>query len=371
MFGVAFTVFNFLSIFFLLLPSAWHYRARNTATLLYIFWCLVNVIPLAFNSAIWYNRYDLTAPVYCDIVTKLRVGGEVGIAASVLCLTRQLESIAAARQAYFNAKDRRRRRMEELALGLGFPILIMILHTVVQGHRYDIYERVGCVVSVYWSLPLILLVQIWPIIFLLASCVYAVLAVRLFLARRKQFASVLESSKSAISTSRFIRLIALSGLQAAYTLPILLFVRIYSLVHQPLLPYVSWEFVHEDFGWVGKYSNAYLDKYTPEVTAQVLELGYWLYPVSSALFFVFFGLGAESIAAYKDWARAIRSCFRRSKSPTHTDSSASLFSTEISLPAYPRSEHSLSPADDLEKNGGDAAVPGIFVTVERQDFSSV
>jgi len=49
----------------------------------------------------------------------------------------------------------------------------MILHTVVQGHRYDIYERVGCVVTVYWSLPTILLVQIWPIVFLLASCVYA------------------------------------------------------------------------------------------------------------------------------------------------------------------------------------------------------
>lgn len=108
-----------------------------------------------------------------QIVSKLRIGGEVGVPASILCLTRQLESIAAARQAYFNEKDRRRRRYEELALGFGFPFLVMVLHTVVQGHRYDIYERIGCVAVVYWSLPAVLLVQIWGIVFLLASCVYA------------------------------------------------------------------------------------------------------------------------------------------------------------------------------------------------------
>jgi hypothetical protein len=67
MFGPVFVVFNFLSIFFLLLPSSWHWKARNTATLTYIFWCLVNVVPLAINSLIWRNRFDLEAPIYCDV----------------------------------------------------------------------------------------------------------------------------------------------------------------------------------------------------------------------------------------------------------------------------------------------------------------
>ena len=69
MFGTTFTVFSFLSILFLLLPSPWHWRARNTATLLYIFWCFVNVVPLAINSLIWQNRFDLEAPIYCDVST--------------------------------------------------------------------------------------------------------------------------------------------------------------------------------------------------------------------------------------------------------------------------------------------------------------
>nr|AER30325.1 mating pheromone receptor a1 [Sporobolomyces pararoseus] len=331
MFGPVFVVFNFLSIFFLILPSSWHLRARNTATLTYIFWCLVNVLPLAINSLVWRHRSDITAPIYCDIVTKLRVGGEVGIPASILCLTRQLESIAAARQAYFNEKDRRRRRIEELALGLGFPFLVMILHTVVQGHRYDIVERVGCVVAVYWSLPAVLLVQIWGIVFLLASCVYAALAARLFLARRKQFASVLESSKSAISTSRFVRLIALSVVEIAFALPILLFLRLYSLIHEPLLPYVNWAFVHENFGNIYHTRIDMLEVNVPQVAKAMFEISYWLYPVSSTLFFLFFGLGDEAISTYREWGKALKNLFPESAEVVPTESSIpykqSLFAT--------------------------------------------
>lgn len=209
MLSPAYAVFNFLGIFFILLPAGWHWSARNTATLLFIFWCLVSVVPAAINSVVWYDRVDIKAPIYCDvrfpslpfqpsfspspprptifpltllilrgadvclqIVTKLRIGGDVGVPAALLCITRQLEAIAAARQAYFSAKDRQQRRLVGLAIGLGIPILIMVLHTVVQGHRYDIIERVGCIPSVYWSLPAVFLVIIWPVVLLLAAAVY-------------------------------------------------------------------------------------------------------------------------------------------------------------------------------------------------------
>ncbi|GAA5889390.1 hypothetical protein JCM16303_005372 [Sporobolomyces ruberrimus] len=369
MFGTTFTVFNFLSIFFVLLPSPWHWRARNTATLIYIFWCLVIVFPLAINSLIWRGRFGLEAPIYCDIVTKLRVGGDVGIPASVLCLTRQLESIAAARQAYFNAKDRRRRRLEELALGLGFPVLVMILHTVVQGHRYDIYEDVGCVVTIYWSVPALPLLHLWPILFLLASCVYAGLAARLFVARRKQFAKVLESSKSAMSTSRFIRLIALSVTQVLVTLPMLLFLRIYSLLHVPLLPYVSWDYVHADFGGVVHLSTTYLEANLTNGTPVVLELSYWVGTISSALFFIFFGLGEESITTYKEWGRSLKSLCRIRRKDCKIDSLPSNV-TAIALPPYPSSDSSILQTNDLEKSGLEASLPGIYVTVERDNYTS-
>lgn len=141
MINAVFLVFNILGIFFILLPSGWHWRVKNTATLLYIFWCTVTVIPAAINSIIWYNTVENVAPIWCDvrttcddhssilrgesltadsqIVTKIRIGGDVGIPAATLCITRQLESIAAARQVNFSAADRRRRNIVDLLIGIG------------------------------------------------------------------------------------------------------------------------------------------------------------------------------------------------------------------------------------------------------------
>ena len=85
---------------------------------------------------------------------------------------RQLESIAAARQIHYTNGDRRRQRFINLGVGLGSPILVMILHVIVQGHRYDILQRVGCIAAVYWSYPAVFLVTIWPPIFFSLAAIY-------------------------------------------------------------------------------------------------------------------------------------------------------------------------------------------------------
>nr|AER30303.1 mating pheromone receptor a1 [Rhodotorula araucariae] len=359
MFSPAYAVFNFLGIFFVLLPAGWHWTARNTATLLFIFWCVVNIVPAAINSVIWYDRVDIKAPIYCDIVTKLRVGGDVGVPAALLCITRQLEAIAAARQAYFSSKDRQRRRIVDLAIGLGIPTLIMILHTVVQGHRYDIIERVGCIPSIYWSLPAVFLVIIWPVLLLLAAAVYGGLALRLFVARRYQFARLLESSQSAISTSRFIRLIALAALQIAYTVPIALCLRIIQFVTIPLNPFHDWAEVHYGFNYVGTITLKQFES-GPKTYARLQELNYWSYAISCAIFFLFFGMGEESVASYRRWASKIGF-------PMRTEECSPRTATQISLPAYPRSEPSLLKDD---KAAG-TTVDGVFITVQEENFTSV
>lgn len=65
--NAAFPTFSFLAILFVLLPSTWHWRARNTPTLLLIFWLLVSLLPQAINAAIWYNTADDVAPIWCDV----------------------------------------------------------------------------------------------------------------------------------------------------------------------------------------------------------------------------------------------------------------------------------------------------------------
>lgn len=136
------------------------------------------------------------------------------------------------------------------------------------------------------------------------------LALRLFIARRYQFARLLESSQSAISTSRFIRLIALAALQIAYTVPIALCLRIIQFVTIPLNHYDSWENVHFGFNYVG-IITLHQFELGPKAYARLQELNYWSYAMSCAIFFMFFGLGEESIASYRRWLSKIMPCLGR------------------------------------------------------------
>jgi hypothetical protein len=67
MIDAAFIVFNVLGIFFVLLPSGWHWEVKNTGTLLLIFWCLATVVPTAINAIVWYSNVDPIVPVWCDV----------------------------------------------------------------------------------------------------------------------------------------------------------------------------------------------------------------------------------------------------------------------------------------------------------------
>lgn len=43
---------------------------------------------------------------------------------------------------------------------------------VVQGHRYDVYENIGCLPNTYETPLAIVLVQVWPLVIGLISLVY-------------------------------------------------------------------------------------------------------------------------------------------------------------------------------------------------------
>lgn len=79
--------------------------------------------------------------------------GNIAIPAGTLCVTRKLESIAATRCVNATAADKRRERYFEFGMCLGLPIIYAILSVVYQGHRYDIYEGMGCLQHVYPSWP--------------------------------------------------------------------------------------------------------------------------------------------------------------------------------------------------------------------------
>ena len=78
-----------------------------------------------------------------------------------------------------------------MSIGIGIPVLVMILRTffrcvlwfiyshltateiVVQGHRFNIVEGVGCIPTIYNTPPAYPLVFMWPPLLGCVSFVYA------------------------------------------------------------------------------------------------------------------------------------------------------------------------------------------------------
>lgn len=56
-----------LAICLLLVPLSWHLKARNSGTLIYIFWGLVGNLVFLTNTIVWAGNFEDHAPIWCDI----------------------------------------------------------------------------------------------------------------------------------------------------------------------------------------------------------------------------------------------------------------------------------------------------------------
>jgi hypothetical protein len=87
---------------------------------------------------------------------------------------RKLESVASTRHTVMTAASRKRRMWEEVILCIVFPLAMLPLLYVVQGHRYRLIESLGPGgVPVHFSWPGLVLAYILPSLVALASLVYA------------------------------------------------------------------------------------------------------------------------------------------------------------------------------------------------------
>ena len=92
---------------------------------------------------------------------------------------------------------------------------------------------------------------------------------------------------------------ALASVEIVVVLPLNLFSIIVNLTAAPLNPWISWEYVHYNFGRV-----AFISRLLQEVNRKFyieFTISRWAVPLSGILFFLFFGL---SIEARKDYHRA-------------------------------------------------------------------
>ncbi|EMD35231.1 fungal pheromone receptor [Gelatoporia subvermispora B] len=291
-----FSIFAFFGFIVALIPLPWHLQAWNSGTCIYMVWtslaCLIEFV----DSIVWRSTARDIAPIWCDISTKCLIGAGVGIPAASLCINRRLYKITSISSVSVTREEKRRDVFIDLCIGVGIPVLVMILHVVVQGHRFNILEDVGCVPEIYNTPPAYPLVFMWPVLIGCISFVYAALTLRRFWIRRAKFQQYLSSNNS-ITAGRYFRLMLLACAEMACTIPIGAYSIFINTDGVDLEPWISWSDTHFDF-WFVEEIPALIWKSNRAFYISA-EMGRWVYLFAALLFFSLFGFAEEARKHYR------------------------------------------------------------------------
>ncbi|KAI9768481.1 MAG: a-factor receptor [Geoglossum simile] len=263
------------------------------------------------NSLIWPTS-DVSqwwdGAILCDIQAKLFWASYAGDSGAVAAIMRNLARVMDVdRGALVPTKFQRKREiLIELSYCYAYPIFHIATHYIVQSNRYYIFQIVGCTASWDWSWPTIVLIYIWPSIFCLIGSYYTVLVVARLYKYRCQFNTILNSSASKYTKSRFLRLFILSLILLIVYVPVNGFV-FYKNMNHPMVPF-SWSAIHGPDWW-----TIYM---VP--TDGVVRFDRWFSITTGFVIFLFFGLGKDALEMYRCWLVMIGfgKCFPNLKRPS-------------------------------------------------------
>lgn len=159
-------------------PMLWHFRNRNIGATVLVAWIIMLLFFTFVNAVLWphdniskwYNGVGL-----CDVEVKIQLASQVACPASMACILRTLAAVLDIDNATLTQTraQRRRRYIIDLSWSIGFPILQMFFHYVVQTRRYYLYGITGCTPAVSKSLVTIFLLAIPPMIWTLIDSYYS------------------------------------------------------------------------------------------------------------------------------------------------------------------------------------------------------
>jgi pheromone a factor receptor len=289
-------IISFLGFFLVLIPFPWHLQGWNAGTCVYMIWVAFSCLIQFVNSIIWRNSALNVAPVWCDISSKLLIGASVGVPASALCISRRLYTIAVIKTASPTRQDKWRAVIIDISISIGIPVIVMALHYIVQGHRFDILEDVGCWPATYNVIPAYFLVYMWPSLLGCISFVYSGLTFTAFYKRRMTFNSLVSGNNS-MNANRYLRLMMLSVIEMAFTVPISIYSVYISGTSMPMQSWVSFSDTHYNFSYVGLIPAA--EWTSNSIYKRSIDMTQWLFPVCAFMFFALFGFGNEARKHYR------------------------------------------------------------------------
>ncbi|KAK5134852.1 hypothetical protein LTR08_006084 [Meristemomyces frigidus] len=295
--AVVLAIFSFLTVLLIIPPMCWHFRNRNLGATLLVAWTIIMNLQSFVNALLWpaddvntwYNGSGL-----CDVEVKLQVAWGVAGPAALGCVLRALaNAMNTDRATLIKSKAQRRRDYAlDLSWCIGFPLLQMLLHYIVQDRRYYVFGISGCVPSLSSSWLSILLVYIPPVIWTLVDGYFAILIITRLYRYRLTFASILASSNT--TKSRFLRLYVLCLVWLFAFIPTQAYVLYINLaMHRTAY---SWSETHDPTTW-----NQII--MVPSDGAVLFDRWIWL--GSGIVVFIFFGLGKEAVTMYRSGLLAI------------------------------------------------------------------
>ncbi|KAF4567689.1 a-factor receptor [Pleurotus pulmonarius] len=298
---------------FILVTSSlpWHLQAWNVGTCCYMIWVGLACLNQFVNSIIWNGNALNVAPIWCDISSRLIIGVAVAIPASSLCISRRLYKISSLQAVSSTRVERRRAMIVDLSIAVGLPILQMILQIVVEGHRFDIWQDIGCMPFTYNVTLAYPIVFLWPLVIGLISMCYSIPSIIAFRKRHSDFVQYLaSSSSSSITANRYLRLMILSSTESLLTVPLAIYVIVVNATLQPIQPWISWEETHFDYGRVGQFPRVL---WTGTFVEGSLESGRWMVVACALVGWAFFGTGEEAKKWYGNAGSRVLNVLRRKR----------------------------------------------------------
>jgi pheromone a factor receptor len=300
-----FTVFSLFAFTSASIPLTWHLTEASSwgvSACLFIFWSGLSSLVWFVNSIVWDANIVNWTPVWCDISTRIAIATVVGIPASALALQRRMYFMVRQSSSNETIAQKRRALAIDLLIGLGLPILCMILSVVVQGHRFDILEDVGCYPAIVNTSLTYFLVTLWPIFIWIASFVFIALNATYFYCHRHDLDSWMEcTTSSLLSTDLYARFVSL-GL-FAFLLSFALSLRDFvSQATSGSVAWPGWDVVHADFWRVDQIPRGI---WAAKDGGFGIELRRWVCMCCAVLAFVFLGTTREAGERYRAFGRMV------------------------------------------------------------------
>ncbi|KZM21843.1 mating-type factor pheromone receptor [Ascochyta rabiei] len=297
--AIIFSILAWFSWLLCIAPLVWHFSQRNVAAGSLVLWIILTNFSLGINPIIW-PRDNVeewwNGNVWCDINVRIQVGGQVGLAASMVMILRKLAKVMDTRNITVasSRSSKLREQLIEFAWCWCYPLVLILLYIPVQSVRYNVWGIEGCIAAYRPTWQSLVLSAMWVPITMTVAVYYAVLLfIRLFRYRR-EFSRLVMARNS--TKSRFIRLFLICIIMTFIVVPYSAY-PFYYFCSQ--LASFKWDYEWERLN--GDKKNIIL-KFPSEGKVHVDK---WGQVVLGYVVFLIFGTGTDAYNTYKKMLLAL------------------------------------------------------------------